>query len=90
MATKLFTAVNSVKLSKIELNEVKVSSLKLSSIKLGSSTSNKWLMEENYFFPELFVSINHHLDIINATYTFWAKFYKKHFNIIPSPVLISF
>jgi hypothetical protein len=41
MAIKLFTAVNLVKLTKIELNEVKVSSLKLCSIKLGSSTSNK-------------------------------------------------
>jgi hypothetical protein len=30
MATKVFTAVNSVKLSKIEWNEFKVSSLKLS------------------------------------------------------------
>jgi hypothetical protein len=36
MATKLFTAVNSVKLSYIELNEVKVSSLILSSITVGS------------------------------------------------------
>jgi hypothetical protein len=35
MATKLFTAVNYVKLSYIELNEVKVSPLVLSSIKLG-------------------------------------------------------
>jgi hypothetical protein len=41
IATELFTAVNSVKLSKIELNEVKVGLFKLSSIKLGSSTSNK-------------------------------------------------
>jgi hypothetical protein len=41
MATELFTAVNSVKLSYIELNEVKVSSRKLISIKLGSNTSNK-------------------------------------------------
>jgi hypothetical protein len=41
MASKLFTAVHSVKLSQTELNEVKVNSLKLSSIKLGSSTSNK-------------------------------------------------
>jgi hypothetical protein len=41
MATKLFTAVNSVKLSYIELKEVKVSSLILSSIKLGSGNSNK-------------------------------------------------
>jgi hypothetical protein len=41
MATKLFTAVNSVKLSQVALHEVKVSSPKLSSIKLGSSTSNK-------------------------------------------------
>jgi hypothetical protein len=41
MATKLLTAVNSVKLSETELNEVKVSSLKLSPIKLGSCTSNK-------------------------------------------------
>jgi hypothetical protein len=41
MATKLFTAVNLVKLSEIELNGVKVISFKLSSIKLGSSTSNK-------------------------------------------------
>jgi hypothetical protein len=44
MTTKLFAAVNLVKLSYIELSEVEVSSLKLSSIKLGSSTSNKWLM----------------------------------------------
>jgi hypothetical protein len=41
METKLYTAVNSVKLSKIEMNDVKVSSLKISSIKAGSSTSNK-------------------------------------------------
>jgi hypothetical protein len=41
MATKLFTAVNSVTLISTELNEVKVSLLKLSFIKLGSSTSNK-------------------------------------------------
>jgi hypothetical protein len=41
VATKLFSAVNLVKLTEIELNAVKVSSLKLSSIKLGSSTSNK-------------------------------------------------
>jgi hypothetical protein len=41
MATKLLTAVKSVKLSEIELNEVKVRSLKLSPIKLGSCTSNK-------------------------------------------------
>jgi hypothetical protein len=41
MATKLFTAVISVKLGYIELNGVKVSSHKLSSIKLGSSTSGK-------------------------------------------------
>jgi hypothetical protein len=41
MATKFFTAVNSIKLSLIEFGEVKVSSLKLSSVKLSSSTSNK-------------------------------------------------
>jgi hypothetical protein len=41
ITTKLFTAVNLVKLIQSELNEVKISSLKLSSIKLGSSTSNK-------------------------------------------------
>jgi hypothetical protein len=41
MTTKLFTTVNSVKLSSIELNEVKVSSLILSYIKLGSSILNK-------------------------------------------------
>jgi hypothetical protein len=41
VATELFTAVNSVKLSYIEFNEVKVGSLILSSIKVGSSTSNK-------------------------------------------------
>jgi hypothetical protein len=41
MATRLFTAVNLVKLNYIELNEVKESSLILSSIKLGLSTSNK-------------------------------------------------
>jgi hypothetical protein len=44
MATKLFTAVNSVKLSKIELNEVQVSSLTLRFSKLGFSASNKLLM----------------------------------------------
>jgi len=44
MTTKLFTAVNSVKLSQIELNDINVSTLKLSSIKLGSSTPNKLLM----------------------------------------------
>jgi hypothetical protein len=44
MATKSFTAVNSVKLSYNELNAVEVSSFKLISIKLGSSTSNKLLM----------------------------------------------
>jgi hypothetical protein len=38
METKLFTAVNSDKLSYIELTEIKVSSLKLISIKLVSST----------------------------------------------------
>jgi hypothetical protein len=43
MATKLFIAVNSVKLGYIELNEVKVSSLKLSSIQLSSSTSENKL-----------------------------------------------
>jgi FtsZ-binding cell division protein ZapB len=32
MATKLFTAVHSVKLSQIEINEVKVTSIKLISI----------------------------------------------------------
>jgi hypothetical protein len=41
MAIKLYTAVNSVKLSSIELNEVNVISFRLSYIKLGSSTSNK-------------------------------------------------
>jgi hypothetical protein len=41
MASKLLTAVNSVKLSYFELNEVKVSSLEISSIKLDLSTSNK-------------------------------------------------
>jgi hypothetical protein len=41
IATKVFTAVNSVKLSYIEFNEVTVSSLKLSFIKLGSNTANK-------------------------------------------------
>jgi hypothetical protein len=34
MATKLYIAVNSVKLSQIELNEVKLSSIKLGSIVL--------------------------------------------------------
>jgi hypothetical protein len=38
MATKLFIAVISFKLSFIELSYVKVSSHKLSSIKLGSNT----------------------------------------------------
>jgi hypothetical protein len=41
MATKLFTAVSSVKLSYIELIEVKLSSPKLIFIKLGSSNPNK-------------------------------------------------
>jgi hypothetical protein len=41
MATKLLTAVNSVKLSYIELNEVKASLRKLISIQLGPSTSDK-------------------------------------------------
>jgi hypothetical protein len=41
IATKLFAAVNSVKLSYIKLKDVKVSLLIISSIKLGSSTSNK-------------------------------------------------
>jgi hypothetical protein len=36
MGTKLFSAVNLVKLSYIELNEVKASSHKVSSMKLGS------------------------------------------------------
>jgi hypothetical protein len=35
MSTKLYSTVNSVKLSYIKLNEVEVNSLKLSSIKLG-------------------------------------------------------
>jgi hypothetical protein len=38
MATKIFTAVNSVKLSYVELTDVKMSSLTSSFIKLGSST----------------------------------------------------
>jgi hypothetical protein len=41
MATKLFTAVNSVKLSYIDFNEVKVSTLKLISIKFGLGIPNK-------------------------------------------------
>jgi hypothetical protein len=41
MTVKLFTAVNSLKLSYIELDEVKAISLKLIPIKLGSYTSNK-------------------------------------------------
>jgi uncharacterized membrane protein YqjE len=41
MVIKLFTAVNSVKLTSIELNEVKASLLNLSVIKLCSSVSNK-------------------------------------------------
>jgi hypothetical protein len=41
MATKLFSAVNLVKLSSDELNEVEVSSLKLNVIKIDSCTSSK-------------------------------------------------
>jgi hypothetical protein len=41
MASKLFTAVNAVKLSYIELKEVKASSFVLISIKLCSITPNK-------------------------------------------------
>jgi hypothetical protein len=64
MATKLFTAVNSVKLSYIELNEVKVSSLILSSIKSNASTSNKLhvrkigklVLSRTYFLPVLYLT----------------------------------